>query len=649
MPTSSDSPLALAPPPRPGTAGWVAILGEPKTGEGESARRGRGDDVSRVLRVHGAAPSSFRADAGHERFTVFFDGILHDSESLAADSAAPEPALADAARVARAYRRWGEAALDRLSGRFAVIIWDAARDLLLAARDPVGFFPLYWTTSGRELLVSPSPAALVQAPGVSAAVHRAVLADYICRRWPGVDETFLLGVRRVPPGHVLRVHRGQPQVSRYWHLAPPGRAVDWVREDELERFEGLFTRAVDRCVGGGAAGVYLSGGLDSVSVAAAAVDLGRLGGAPMPWALSLLFPGTEIDEAHLQRGVAAALGMPQACVPFDEAAGPGGILSAALRMSRQWPWPLLNPWNPAFQHLGAHGVERGCRVILTGHGGDEWLAASPAYTADLVRSFDLRGLARQFAATAQSYSISWPRMLRLLLWHYGVRPVLAETAATALRQLAPGFMHAHRRRALDQLTPTWIAPDPALQRELRWRIEQRVEASLRERREERWHLSEVRSVLDSFLQPMEFEEWFENGRRLGAPVLAPFWDPDLVRFLYRVPPRLLTRNGWSKGLVRGPLARRFPGLGFDRQAKVTVRTFHRDLMLRDSPQAWRALGGAPAMAELGLADAPALASWFGEVFAGVRGGEWSRIWQVLSVEAWLRGRLSHNAEGTNDI
>ena len=649
MPTSSESRLTLAPPPRPSTAEWVAILGEPQTGEGESARHGRGDAVLRVLRVHGDAPSSFRADARHERFTVFFDGILHDSESLATDSTAPEPALTDAARVACAYRRWGEAALDHLSGRFAVIIWDVAHDLLLAARDPVGLFPLYWTTSGGELLVSPSAAALGRAPGVSATVHRAVLADYLCRRWPEVDETFLLGIRRVPPGHVLRAHRGQPQVSRYWHLAPPDRAVDWVRADELERFEGLFNRAVDRCVGGGPAGVYLSGGLDSVSVAAAAVDLGRFGGVAMPWALSLLFAGTEIDETHVQREVSTALGMPQACVPFEEAAGPGGILVAALRMSREWPWPLLNPWNPAYQHLGAHGVERGCRAILTGHGGDEWLTVSPAYTADLVRALDVRGLARYFAVTAQSYSISWPRMLRLLLWHYGARPVLAEMAATVLGQVAPGFMHAHRRRALDELTPAWIAPDPALQRELRWRVEQRVEASLRARREERWHLSEVRSALDSFLQPLEFEEWFENGRRLGAPVLAPFWDADLVRFLYRVPPRLLTWNGWSKGLVRRPLARRFPGLGFERQAKVTVRTYHRDLMLRDSPPAWRALGGALAMAELGLADATVLESWIGEVFAGVRGGEWSRVWPVLSVEAWLRGRLSHNTEGSDGI
>ncbi len=80
------------------------------------------------------------------------------------------------------------------------------------------------------------------------------------------------------------------------------------RNDELGRFDDLFTRAVERCVGAGPAGVYLSSGLDSVSVAAVAVDLSRRGQTATPCALSLLFPGTEIDETHLQQEIAVALG-----------------------------------------------------------------------------------------------------------------------------------------------------------------------------------------------------------------------------------------------------------------------------------------------------------------------------------------------------
>jgi hypothetical protein len=102
-------------------------------------------------------------------------------------------------------------------------------------------------------------------------------------------------------------------------------------------------------------------------------------------------------------------------------------------------------------------------------------------------------------------------------------------------------------------------------------------------------------------------------------------------------------------LVRRTLAHRFPGLGFERQPKVAVRTYHRDSLLREAPVAWRALGGAAAMAELGLADGTVLESMMSEIFSGARAGEWGHIWPVLSVEAWLRGRVGHSVEGIDGI
>jgi asparagine synthetase B (glutamine-hydrolysing) len=585
-----------------------------------------------------------------DHVSVVFDGALHRCPDVDAELVSRSAAhLTDAARLAYAYERRGEGILNELAGRYALIIWDARRELLLAARDPMGLFPLYWTTVGRDVLISPSASALLRAPGVSTEIHRAALIEYICRRWPPVEETFIRGVQRVPPGRVLRVQRGQHQLARYWEPALLERGINWIGDEELDRFDGLFTSAVERCIGSGPAGIYLSGGLDSVSVAAAAADQARRGDAATPHALSLLFAGTEIDEAQVQRDVAAALGMAQLTVPFDEAAGAAGILSAAVAMSREWPWPLLNPWTPAYQHLGAVGTERGCRVLLSGNGGDEWLTVSPIYAADLVRALDVRGLARQIAMTRQSYSMSWRPLLRILLWRYGIRPVLTETAAALMRDFTPRLIHNHRRRALEALNPSWLAPDPTLERELRWRIERRVEEGLRKGRGNQLYGREIVSNVDNFLQTMEFEEKFESGRRLAASVLAPFWDADLVRFLYRVPPRLLNWNGRSKGLVRRTLARRFPGLGFDRQPKVVVRTYYRDCLLREGPAAWRSLGGGTAMAELGLADEKALERHMTEVFSGLGVGTWGYIWPILSVEAWLRGRLGLKSEDSNGI
>jgi hypothetical protein len=137
---------------------------------------------------------------------------------------------------------------------------------------------------------------------------------------------------------------------------------------------------------------------------------------------------------------------------------------------------------------------------------------------------------------------------------------------------------------------------------------------------------------------MELEEAFENGRSTGTQMLSPFLDADLVDFLYRTPPNLLSQDGRSKGLVRESLARRFPVLGFERQRKVAGTTYARFVMRGQTRKAWQEMGGAPALAELGVVDADVFERCVVEASeAGYL--EDFRVWNTLNLEAWLRSRL----------
>ena len=155
-----------------------------------------------------------------------------------------------------------------------------------------------------------------------------------------------------------------------------------------------------------------------------------------------------------------------------------------------------------------------------------------------------------------------------------------------------------------------------------------------------------RGALDSPMVAYELEEFYESGRNLGIPLRHPFWDADLTAFLARVPPRLLMRDGYSKGLVRRSLAEKFPRLGFDRSRKVTASGFYRSVLIGEGVDAWRRMGGAQALAELGVVDGPALDRHMDDLFrrgdAGLSGADpglaW-QIWYVLTTEAWARPRL----------
>jgi asparagine synthase (glutamine-hydrolysing) len=589
-----------------------------------------------TLRVSGVPQFLERAAAEAGGCRALFDGVLYTrAEWMERFGFSAIASVTDADLLLCAYRHWGERMLGKIRGVFALIVWDADREVLLCARDPLGVYPLFYAETGRQLLLSLSIEALVRHPQVSGAVNRAALADHLCHRWPEQEETFLARVRRVPPGHLMRVRHGDRHVSRYWDPAPPDSPVDWIGEEEVERFDTLLEQAVSRSLDRGPAGIFLSGGLDSVTVAAAAVEEARRQTMPAPRALSIGFPHPECDEEAVQRAVADRLGMPQTFMSFHEAVGPGGLFRAALELSPELSAPLQNPWAPAYHRLGVEGKRHNCEVILTGGGGDEWLCVSPYYAADLLRSLDLAGLYRLWQTTYRSHRASGFTFARSLGWRFGLLPLLRSSARDGLRRASPALYGATRRWRSTRALPPWIAPDDALRRELAVRADR----SPPEHESKSFYFRQIRQALEHPMVAMEMEETFERGRRIGIPIRQPFWDAELVDFLYRVPPALLNRGGRSKGLVRDSLARRFPSLGFEQQRKVTSIGFFESVMMREGPDAWASMGGTPALAEVAVVDARSLEVTIAAILGGSHRRDVYCIWDVLALEAWVRPRL----------
>jgi len=574
---------------------------------------------------------------------AIFAGTLY-SRSEWVQSLGVSDGLSDAELLAHAYMRWGQGLLDRVRGIFALAVWDRDAETLLAARDPLGLYPLFYSDGPDRIVFSNSIDALTQQPDVSSAVNLPLLVDHLRHRWPHTYETFFKSVRRVPAGHALESRRRRLRVWRYWDPLPQDMKIDWVREEELGHFDELLEQAVERCRGGRPTGIFLSGGLDSVSIAAVAAGSDRVQGDAVALALSLAFPDPEANEESVQRGVAEKLGIPQIMLEWDSAVGSEGVIARAAELSSSLPAPLLNFWMPAYDGLALYGRERGCEVILTGAGGDEWLGVTPFYAADLWRWGSIRGLRRLYAEQRRSYPVTRLAYARNVVWRYGARPVLGSAVKTWLDRTAPSLIERERLRRLARSTPTWIAPDPRLQAEV-LRREREVlerEAALRrqrpqlDRRFPRFYIEQGRSAFDHVLVAMEMEETFEQGRRLQMRFRAPYWDSELLSYLYRTPPELLNRGGWSKGLVRESVARRFPAFGFERQRKVTATSFARSELQRAGALARSTLRGATALEEAGIVDGRPMRAHMEQLLDEPRARRFSAIWDLLSLECWLQ-------------
>ena len=354
--------------------------------------------------VTGLPTGSAEADGCH----VLFEGVVHERDALRRELAGIQSA-SNADLFLAAYLRWGLDAFARIPGLFTVVVSDSRDGRLVAARDPLGIYPLFYAETGDDLVLSLSIEALLRHPTVPHTINRVALADHLCHRWPSIDETYFEAIRRVPAGTLLiRTPDGSQKLQRYWDPNPPGQPVDWVTESELGQFDALLERAVGRLIALGPVGIFLSGGLDSVTIAAIAADDTRALAESPPEGLSLVFEHESANEEALQRQVAAALGLPQTILPISQTLAGRGLLRSALDVSSRRSAPLLSLWEPAYEHLAAQGRDHGCHAILTGSGGDEWLEFNPAYSADLILGGQPRGALRRVADDAPVVS-SVPR------------------------------------------------------------------------------------------------------------------------------------------------------------------------------------------------------------------------------------------------
>jgi asparagine synthase (glutamine-hydrolysing) len=178
----------------------------------------------------------------------------------------------DSEVIVHGYELWGEGVVDRLNGMFAFGLWDARRRRLLIARDRYGVKPMYWYARGGLFAFASEVKALLTHPAIPRDICYPALNEYLTFQNVFSDLTLFEGVRLLPPGHLLTVEPGSaPRQRRYWDFPVDREPIAIGDEEASEEVERLFTEAVTRqLVSDVPVGAYLSGGMDSGSIASVA-------------------------------------------------------------------------------------------------------------------------------------------------------------------------------------------------------------------------------------------------------------------------------------------------------------------------------------------------------------------------------------------
>ncbi|MCG6966011.1 MAG: asparagine synthase [Chromatiaceae bacterium] len=274
-----------------------------------------------------------------------------------------------------AYRRHGLDLLAVIGGRFALFLWDSAGKTGLVAGDRFGQMPVFWSsTADDELLFGPTATSVIRLSGETASLSDQGLFDYLyCHMVPGPD-TIFVGVHKLMAAHALIARNGKWQLSRYWE--PDFREhADASLADAGEEMLGLLGSSVARLANGSDTGAFLSGGLDSSTVAGL---LARH--RPRPKTYSIGFDADGYDETAYAK---------LASEHFDTDlrtyyVTPEDVLAALPKIAGAYDEPFGNSSALPAYFCARLAAADGRRRLLAGDGGDELFAGNERYAKQSV-------------------------------------------------------------------------------------------------------------------------------------------------------------------------------------------------------------------------------------------------------------------------
>ena len=340
-------------------------------------------DDGRVGLAHRRLAIVDLSEGGHQpmasqdgRLLINFNGEIYNHHELREELRGlgwTFQSASDTEVLLAAYQHWGEAALARLSGQFAFVIYDRRANALFAARDRAGEKPFFYRHAEHGFAFASELKALLAHPDMPRTADPAALDHYLAYGYVPRNLCLLQGYAKLPAGHKLRYDfdGDRLEVAPYWTL-PQWDGGDRSSPDELaEEFEPLLDTAVRRqLLADVPVGILLSGGLDSSLVAATAA---RVSGKVTTFTIG--FPGHGAhDESPIAKRLAGELGTDH----VELMAEPDSV-DLLPRLAAQFDEPIADS-SMIPTHMVSRLVRTRATVALGGDGGDELFGGYHQYS-----------------------------------------------------------------------------------------------------------------------------------------------------------------------------------------------------------------------------------------------------------------------------
>ena len=529
----------------------------------------------------------------------------------------PDPTDADL--VLAAYLCWGPACPEKIIGDYAFVVWDARQQRLFCARDPYGVKSLHYAWVGATLVVASEAQQILKHPRVSSRLDEVAAADFLLRNYNHEGRTMFLDVRALPMANALLATPAGLKIERYWDIDPARRTVYKNDDDYAAHFLEIFRRSVtDRLrTQAGKVGITMSGGLDSTSVAAVAQQyLTAQPGRPHLAAISYCFDTLkDCDEREYSQAMVNELGIQVVYFPAEKY----WLLDDDKAFTPSLETPIL--WDESLDHeVMSIFQQNGARVWLTGHGGDSLLTGSHFVYADRVQRGDLAAF-WEIGAYVRSHRLPFPTLIQYYR-KWILKPLIPAKVVKAMGKDDPASL------------PGWLDPDFARRTGMAARLASSPAPT-------RFHERARQENYSNSVHPdaLQFNtlQWTERlAAQFRMEARHPFLDRRLVEYLLSIPPDQTYRVGRNKFILRRAMQGILPEVVRTRPGKTEFSSYFSVGLRHKETQKIKDLLASPLLSRYQWVKLPELQELYTEYLSSGRSVDGIRVWQLVSLELWLR-------------
>lgn len=362
---------------------------------------------------------------GSGGLSLVFDGRIDNRDELCSAlriESSDEKAWPDSRIALKSWERWGKCAPEHWVGEFAVLVWDNRTHTLTAVRDQLGERALSYHETADRIVVASAPRALFSFGGIPKEIDEQKLADSLVQLYHDGARSFYKNISRLKPAHRLIASSTCTTIEQYWSLENVPEIRLSSDHQYVDAATDLLSRAIKACLRRvGPVGAFMSGGLDSSTVAVSALqhldDQERL--PTFTWIPVKAWdgrcrPGVYGDESPFVEAIAAMHPRIDATLVRSEGHGIFHQLDDFLDFAGVAPRNAINLcW---FHDIHMEAQARGLRVLLEGGAGNMSLSCDgEGILLEYLKNRDFKNFIQELFAGKFHTRVFLYRLIKMLL------------------------------------------------------------------------------------------------------------------------------------------------------------------------------------------------------------------------------------------